>query len=90
MRPVVVLTRSSGIEYLSQVTVAPITSSIRNARSQVLLNEDDGMKWPCAVNLHHLITVPKGRLGLRVAQLSAERMREICAALSFALGCDAI
>jgi mRNA interferase MazF len=87
-RPVVVLTRTSAIAYLSSVTVAPITSSIRGVPSEVVLNEEDGMKAPCAVNLHHAVTVSQDRLGKRVAQLSSVRMKEICAALRFSLGCD--
>jgi mRNA interferase MazF len=87
-RPVVVLTRDSAIAYLSTVTVAPITSAIRGVPSEVLLHEEDGMKAACAVNLHNAITVPQDRLGLRVAQLSSLRMREICTALRFSLGCD--
>jgi len=86
-RPVVVLTRGSAIGYLSAVTVAPITSTIRSVPSEVLLTEADGMKGPCAVNLHNLVTVSKAHLGRRVALLSAERLREICGALGFALGC---
>jgi mRNA interferase MazF len=87
-RPVVVLTRDSAIAYLSTVTVAPITSAIRGVPSEVVLNEEDGMKAPCAVNLHNPVTVSQGRLGKRVAQLSSLRMKEICAALRFSLGCD--
>ena len=83
-----VLTRDSAIPYLAAVTVAPITSRIRATPSQVILNEDDGMKVPCAVNLHNAVTVSKERLGKRVAQLHGSRMIEICAALRFSLGCD--
>lgn len=86
-RPVVVLTRDSAITYLSAVTVAPITSTIRGIASEVQLIEEDGLKAPCAVNLHNLVTVPKGWLGRRVAVLSPERLEEICSALGFALGC---
>jgi mRNA interferase MazF len=87
-RPVVVLTRESAIAYLSTVTVAPITSAIRGVPSEVVLNEEDGMKAPCAVNLHNAVTVSQDRLGKRVAQLSSVRMNEICEALRFSLGCD--
>jgi mRNA interferase MazF len=87
-RPVVVLTRDSAIAYLATVTVAPITSTIRGVPSEVLLNEEDGMKAPCAVNLHNPVTIAQERLGKRVAQLSSRRMREICAALRFSIGCD--
>ena len=86
-RPVVVLTRESAIGYLSAVTVAPITSTIRRVPSEVLLTEQDGMKGTCAVNLHNVVTVSKVHLGRRVAVLSPERLREICGALAFALGC---
>ncbi len=88
-RPVLVLTRSSAIAYLSTVTIAPITSTIRGVPSEVLLSEEDGMKGSCAVNLHNTITVFQDRLGKRVAQLSSLRMNAICAALRFSLGCDA-
>ncbi len=87
-RPVVVLTRNSAIAYLSTVTVAPITSAVRGVPSEVVLNEGDGMKASCAVNLHNAVTVSQERLGKRVAQLNSARMSEICAALRFSLGCD--
>jgi mRNA interferase MazF len=87
-RPVVVLTRDSVISYLSSVTVAPITSTIRGVPSEVVLNEEDGMKRACAVNLHNALTVSQVRLGKRVASLNSTKMREICAALRFSVGCD--
>jgi len=87
-RPVLVLTRESAISYLSTVTVAPITSTIRGVPSEVVLSEEDGMKASCAVNLHNAVTVSQQRLGKRVAQLRSQRMNEVCAALRFSLGCD--
>ena len=87
-RPVVVLTRDSAIPYLSTVTVAPITSTVRGVPSEVVLNEEDGVKASCAVNLHNAVTISQDRLGRRVAQLNSLRMGEICAALWFSLGCD--
>ena len=89
-RPVVVLTRNSSLDFLATATVAPITSTIRGVKSEVILDESDGMKVPCAVNLHNTTTVSKGRLGKRVAQLSSPRMAEVCAALRFSLGCDPV
>jgi mRNA interferase MazF len=88
-RPVLVLTRASALGHLSRVTVAPITSTIRGVPSEVALGPDDGMKVACAVNLHNVVTVPRAGLGRRVAQLDASRMRDVCAALAFALGCEA-
>ena len=87
-RPVVVLTRDSAIGYLSTVTVAPITSTIRGVPSEVVLSEEDGMKARCAVNMHNVVTISQQRLGKRVARLGSLRMSEICAAVRFSLGCD--
>ncbi len=86
-RPVVVLTRDSAIQYLATVTVAPITSAIRGVPSEVVLDVDDGMKGPCAVNLHNTITVAQAKLGARVASLPPARMQQICSALAFAVAC---
>jgi mRNA interferase MazF len=87
-RPVLVLTRNSAIRYLATVTVAPISSTIRGVPSEVVLGDEDGMKSPCAVNLHNAITISQARLGKRVAQLNSSRMSEVCSALRFSLGCD--
>jgi len=84
---VLVLTRESALGYLSAVTVAPITSTVRGVPSEVVLTEEDGMKHVCAVNLHNVVTVSKEHLGRRVAKLGAQRLAEVCAALGFALGC---
>jgi mRNA-degrading endonuclease toxin of MazEF toxin-antitoxin module len=46
------------------------------------------MKAPCAINLHNVVTVPQAGLGRRVATLAPTRMRDVCAALAFAPGCD--
>jgi mRNA interferase MazF len=62
---VVILTRDSAIGYLSTVTVAPVSSTIRGVPSEVVLDESDGMKGRCAVNLHNAVTVSQQRLGKR-------------------------
>jgi len=38
-RPAVILTRNSAIDYLAEVTVAPITRTIRDGPSEVLLTQ---------------------------------------------------
>lgn len=86
-RPAVLLTDDRAIQYLNTVTVAPITSTIRGVPSQVILNEEDGMKAPCAINLHNIISLPQHFVGAYIAQLSEDRLREICRAMNLALGC---
>ena len=84
-RPVLVLTRDSIIEYLAEVTVAPVTSTIRDIPSEVFLAEDDGMRRDCAVNLDHIQTVAKGRIGALVTTLSAQKLNQVSNAARFAL-----
>lgn len=86
-RPVLILTRNSAISYLTSVTVAQITTTIRRVPSEVLLTPpDDGVPHQCVVNAHNLQTIQKARLGELITQLSAERMREVREAVEFALG----
>jgi mRNA interferase MazF len=85
-RPVVVLTRDSVLEYLEEVTIAPITSTIREIPSEVLLTKEEGMPRDCAVNLDHLQTVSKSKIGPLITTLSPKKMVELRSALMFALG----
>ena len=84
-RPVVILTRDSIIPYIGEVTVAPVTSTIRDIPSAVLLDQRDGVAKECAINCDHLQTVAKGRIGSLLTTLSTVRMREVRAAVAFAL-----
>jgi mRNA interferase MazF len=83
---VVILTRESALEYLNEVTIAPITSTIRDVPSEVLLSRSDGLPHDCAANLDHLQTVSKAKIGASIATLSPQRMKELRQALLFALG----
>ena len=85
-RPVLVLTRDSALEFLGEVTIAPITSIVRDIPSEVVLTRADGLAHDCAVNLDHVQTVARARLGGLIATLPAGRMAEVRSALMFALG----
>ena len=84
-RPVLVLTRDSVIPLLGEVTVAPITTRIRDIPSEVVLSVDDGLPRDCAVNCDHLQTVQRGRLGALIATLSPRLMQQVATAVRFAL-----
>jgi len=85
-RPVVLLTRDSVLEYLGEVTVAPITTTVRDIPSEVALSTSDGLPRDCAVNCDHLQTVSKGKLGALITTLSREKMALVAEAVTFALG----
>ena len=85
-RPVLILTRDSALEFLGEVTVAPITSTIRDIPSEVFLTNADGMPRDCAVNLDHVQTVSKAKIGSLIATLSTVKMEQVRSSLVFALG----
>lgn len=81
-----ILTRDSALEFLGEVTVAPITSIIRDIPSEILLTKADGVRKDCAINLDHIQTVSKGRLGALITTLNPKKLLELRSALLFALG----
>ena len=83
--PVLVLTRDSILEYLGEITIAPVTSTIREIPSEVVLTRHDGMPRECAVNCDHIQTVSRGKIGRLITTLSEEKMRMVRAAITFAL-----
>ena len=84
-RPVLVLTRSSVLEYLGEVTIAPITTTIRDIPSEVFLSKSDDLPQDCAVNCDHLQTVSKKKIGPLIALLSQSKLIDVGRAIRFAL-----
>jgi len=85
-RPVVILTRDSALEFLGEVTVAPITTTIRGIPTEVVLTREDGMPRDCAVNLDHIQTVSKSKIGPLITTLPSQKLTDLRKALNFALG----
>lgn len=88
-RPVVVLSRDAAIPRLHRALVAPCTTTIRGLRSEVVLDpDDDPVPLRSAVNLDWVESVSVGVLVARLGRLADDRMRELCAALEVATGCE--
>jgi mRNA interferase MazF len=88
-RPVLILTRNLVLEKLTSVTVAPLTTTVRDIPSEVFLTpDDDGVLAPCAVNFDNIVTLQGDQIGALIAVLSAERMKEVDKAICYALGID--
>ena len=85
-RPVVILARDSALDFLGEVTIAPITSTVRDIPSEVLLTKEDGMSRDSAVNLDHIQTISKTKIGSLITTLSRNKVTELRSALLFALG----
>jgi mRNA interferase MazF len=88
-RPVLVLSRQEVVGLLHTVMVAPVTSTVLGAPSEVVVDTDEGLKHRSAVNLDHVQTVEKSRLIGFVGSLGSRKMAEVCRALAVAVGCDA-
>jgi len=82
------LCRDSAIPWLHELTVAPLTTTMRAIPTEVFLSQADGVLTDCAISLDHIQTVPKARLGALIANLPFDRMVEVQAAIRFALGFD--
>ena len=89
-RPVLILTRPSAIAFLTALTIAPITTTIRGIPTEVVLTEADGLFATCAVNTDNLQTVPKAKFGGFITHLKPEYMRAVRQAIQFALGFDTL
>ena len=63
VRPVLILTREIVRPHLSNVTVAPITSSIRGLSTEVAVGLRNGLDQSCVVSCDNITTIPTSTLG---------------------------
>lgn len=84
-RPVLLLSRDEAYAVRNAVTVAEITTTIRDIPVEVLLDQKDGMPQRCVVNLDTLATIRKELLRTRIAVIKEEKMNQVNAAVKFAL-----
>ena len=85
-RPVLVLTRDSALDYLGDVTIAPITTRLREIPTQVVVTKEEGMPRDSAISLDHLQTVSRAGLGALIMTLGSDKLTQVEKALMFALG----
>ncbi len=86
-RPGCILTRSAAIPVLNSVLIAPATRTRRNIPTQVNLDVDEGMPYPCALSLDNVITVPKTLIAERITSLGPAKLIALCRALNTAVNC---
>ena len=84
-RPVVILSRNRAIQVREYITVAEITSTIRDIPAEVLLSPEDGLPKKCVANLDVINTIPKKVLIEQIATLTPTKLQAIESALKFAL-----
>lgn len=81
------MTRTAAIPVLNSVLAAPVTRTIRNIPTELLLGPDDGMPSECAASFDNLRVVSKSYLVDRVCTLQPARLVEACRALRTAVDC---
>jgi mRNA interferase MazF len=86
-RPYIVLTRDEALERLSEVIVAPLTTTVRGLPNEVELDDSDGMPRSCVTSFDNLSTIAKGQLVDKITALSPAKMNEICRALNATVAC---
>jgi mRNA interferase MazF len=89
-RPVLILTRTSGLSILTSVTVAPLPTRVRIAPTWVEVAEEEGLGRRSFVNLDNIQTIRADRLEEFITHLSPRRLKEVARAVEFALGLDVI
>jgi len=87
-RPVVLLSRDEAYSVRSLVIVSPVTTRIRGISSEMPLGVADGMPQDCVANLDTITTIPRDSLHSRVTTLSHRKLKEVEAAIHFALGME--
>ena len=85
-RPVVLLSRDAAYDRRELITIAPLTTRIRNLKSEVPLGRAEGLKKKCVANLDTITTIPKAVLDKKVTSLPRSKVHEIDEAIGFALG----
>lgn len=83
-RPVVILSRTRAVQVREYVTIATVTSVIRNIPVEVALGPEDGLPKKCVVNLDVINTIPKKVLKNHLATLTPAKMEAVESALKFA------
>ena len=86
-RPFLILTRDEAIAVLTQVLAVPATRTIRGIPTEVPLGEEDGMPARCCLTLDNVTPIRVSLCTERITTLGADRMREVCSALSAASAC---
>jgi mRNA interferase MazF len=72
-RPVLVLTRPAVRPYLTRVTVAPITTTVRGLSTEVPVGPVNGLDYDSVVSCDSIVTVPVDALGRQLGFLLADQ-----------------
>ena len=87
-RPVLLLSRDEAYRVRNAVTIAQITTTVRNIPVEIALDKKDGLPQTCVINVDTLTTIRKSILMERICTLKAEKMQMVDKAVKFALALE--
>jgi mRNA interferase MazF len=88
-RPVLILTREAVRPYLSRVTVAPITSTVRGLSTEVPVGQVNGLTHDSVVSCDNVVTVPTAAIGRHLGYLLPHQEPALTEAILAAYDLDA-
>ncbi len=88
VRPVLILTREAVRRFRSQVTVAPITSTIRGLSVEVPVGEANGLDHESVINCDTVLTVEASLIGRWIGVLHDSQETELTRAIHAAFDLD--
>jgi mRNA interferase MazF len=83
-RPVLVLTRELVRPHLTTVTVAPITTTVRELSTEVPVDAANGLAGPSAISCDNITTIPADALGEQIGVLLERQEDELSRAVQAA------
>ena len=87
-RPVLVLTRELVRPHLRNITVAPITSTIRGLSTEVSVGRQNGLDHPSVISCDNVQTIPKKQLGRVIGYLLPDQELNLSEAIQSAFDLD--
>lgn len=87
-RPVLILTREQVRPYLTSITVAPITSTVRGLSTEVPVGRANGVDHDSVVSCDNITTIPKSAIGKLLGYLQPAQEAALRHAITSAYDLD--
>ena len=81
-RPAVLLTRSVALGYLTNVTIAPITSTIRGTSTEVPLGARNGLDHDCVASCDNITTISQADVIREIGLLHRDQETQLARAIA--------
>ncbi len=87
-RPVLILTREQVRPYLTAITIAPITTTVRGLSTEVHVGRVNGLDRESVVSCDNITTVPRAAIGRHLGHLHPAQELALAQAIAAAYDLD--